>query len=454
MSDLKEGRTLGPWTLISELGEGGNAEVWLCKDSNDRQTAVKFLKTRKVESAAWKRFSREVTFVQQLEDRPGVLPVLLSYVPDLIPSGKRAWYSMPVAQEMREALGEADLTSVVEAIADVAQTLADLNAEFGAAHRDIKPNNLHRHGGRWVIGDFGLLWVADTEALTASDEVAGAFSFTAPELFARGLDDGEVDYSRADTFSLAKTLWALATGERYAMPGEHDAQRPNMSVGRVKPHPRARALNQLLQRATTIADDRISMSVFASELRAWLELSQARSSAPDLSGLAQQIREQQEPVLAQAAARERAVDFGRSAVRELRVGLEPLFSQLDGFPGSQTHVDDQQMKLQLQSHDFEGSPTIWLRESICARVSDQSEALAYILRLGALVEVIEPDRVRVGAAFELGYEKVMQAAHNQLTPREVEAGSVAQDELVGEVIEWLNANAESWLQKFAEDRSS
>ena len=63
---------------------------------------------------------------------------------------------MPVATGISDALGrQPSLTSVVEAIAMIAEALASLAAD-GISHRDIKPWNLYQFEGQWKIGDFGL----------------------------------------------------------------------------------------------------------------------------------------------------------------------------------------------------------------------------------------------------------------------------------------------------------
>jgi serine/threonine protein kinase len=51
--------------------------------------------------------------------------------------------------------------------------------KHGITHRDIKPQNLYRHDGSWVVGDFGLIEAPNLEALTATGRLIGPTYFIA-----------------------------------------------------------------------------------------------------------------------------------------------------------------------------------------------------------------------------------------------------------------------------------
>jgi serine/threonine protein kinase len=109
--DLKEGQEVGGWKLLRFLGEGGNAEVWLAHRGGD-EAAVKFLKTLKTESLRWERFRREVEYVSSLGAEPGVLPIFEFELPERPRRGERAWYSMPEATSIEDALAGSTLREV------------------------------------------------------------------------------------------------------------------------------------------------------------------------------------------------------------------------------------------------------------------------------------------------------------------------------------------------------
>jgi serine/threonine protein kinase len=453
MSDQKAGQTIGCWTLLDLLGEGGNAEVWRAEREDGHVAAVKILKTRKTDSPRWGRFRREVDYVAGLGERDGVLPIEEYNLPEEVRAGGRAWYSMPVATPLADALGSASLHDVAAAVVPIAETLAQLWEEDRVAHRDIKPGNLYLWRERPAVGDFGLLWQPDAATLTDSGEIPGPYTFTAPELFREDLDPDEIDYSRADVFSLAKTLWAIARGATFALIEEHRVGDQAYAVGFHRPHPNSGALDRLIARAT-VADpnSRPGMRDFAEQLEGWTNLASPRSGIPDLSAVSAQIREQLEPALRQEQERERLVRAGSDAVRRVRERLHPLFSQLDSdVPGALTNVRDKEIEGMLRTFEDEtmqGSGLL-LRESIAARVSNQLEPLAYVLHMGVLVEVLENGQMRVGAAFDLGHEKVLGSNSDQSGTHVVDPGSVAEEEAINEATAWMIDNAQSWLERFA-----
>src|SRR5579859_1340304 len=63
------GQTLGPYTLISQIGEGGMGSVWLAKRSDgrfERQVAVKFLRFAVAGGGGEQRFKREGSILGRL----------------------------------------------------------------------------------------------------------------------------------------------------------------------------------------------------------------------------------------------------------------------------------------------------------------------------------------------------------------------------------------------------
>lgn len=449
MPDLKAGQEIGGWELIEFRGEGGNAEVWRCRGGAGGEAAVKFLKTRKTGSLRWERFRREVEYVSGLGEEPGVLPVLGFDLPESLAKGERAWYSMPEAIPLATALSEASLREVVEAVVQVARTLAELGERDDAAHRDLKPGNLYLWEERPAVGDFGLLWRPELASVTES-EIAGAFSFTAPELFRSDLPEDETDYRRADVYSLAKTLWALAWGQQFALPVAHDPADPGTAVGRFRPHSAAPALDQVIARATRSAPtERPAMAEFADELERWLALATPGPGVPDLGPISEQIREQLAPAARKDRGAEELLGHARSATAAARRGLAPLFEQLRALiPGVRTDVRSKQVEGMLRTWDAMGIPAVTYRETICAEISDREEPLAFLLTFGVMVELSEDGVVRIGAAYIMGHEQVLGQESGTSEVRRAEAGSVDQEAAVGEALAWINERVAEWLEGF------
>src|SRR5260370_6508852 len=64
-----KGQTLGPYTLISQIGQGGMGSVWLAERSDgrfERRVAVKFLNLARMGKGGEERFKREGRIVGRL----------------------------------------------------------------------------------------------------------------------------------------------------------------------------------------------------------------------------------------------------------------------------------------------------------------------------------------------------------------------------------------------------
>lgn len=262
---------LGNWTLVETLGTGGNGVVWKARHDDGREAALKVLKFKGVgpSSKAYRRFKAEVASLQQLADERGVLPIIEHNLPERPTTSNPPWLAMPIATEIGQALGAgASLTDVVVAVRSVAGTLAALH-ERGFVHRDIKPSNLYFFDGCWCVGDFGLVNYPGREPLTAPGEKIGPQNFLAPEMLSA--TEGEEGQHPADVYSLMKTLYVLATGQRWPTPGPHRVDEPSSTISAYVNHPRVAQLDVLLERGTKMDPrSRLAMAEVVGELDAWL----------------------------------------------------------------------------------------------------------------------------------------------------------------------------------------
>src|SRR5580658_4022675 len=215
------GRRVGPWTLHEVLGSGGNGTVWRAsRQGSLTSVALKLISTIKVDKINYRRFIREIQFLQGHAGLPGVLPIVDANLPEQPSRTNPPWLAMPVAVPLAKALEGEPLTAIVDAVAAIADTLARLQRDSGVAHRDIKPGNLYELDGSWLIGDFGLVAVPGADTLTTDGRQVGPAHYTAYEMI---LDPVSADPHPADVYSLGKTLWVLTTGQAWPPEGHQPA---------------------------------------------------------------------------------------------------------------------------------------------------------------------------------------------------------------------------------------
>ena len=154
MIGFEQGSHFGQWILKGErpLGKGGNGEVWLAENSKGIKAAIKFLHSENFGTPRETRFQDEIKFLKNEKNRPGILPLIDSYVST---EQGRPWFSTPLAKcfTKLQLAGVAKLPELVSHIEAVAQTLVKLHTE-DKYHRDLKPENLFILNDIPVIGDY------------------------------------------------------------------------------------------------------------------------------------------------------------------------------------------------------------------------------------------------------------------------------------------------------------
>lgn len=308
---------LGNWTFVETLGTGGNGLVWKARHTDGREAALKVLKFNVGPSSkTYRRFKAEVVSLQHLAGERGVLPLIEHNLPERPTVSDPPWLAMPIATEIGQAFGAgASLTDVVVVIRSIAETLTSLH-ERSFVHRDIKPNNLYLFNDCWCVGDFGPVDFPGREPLTAPGEKIGPQHFLAPEMLSTS--ESEEDQRPADIYSLIKTLYVLATGQRWPTPGPHRLDEPSTTISAYVNHPRAAQLDVLLERATKMDPrGRLRMGEVVSELDAWLNPPQplAPDDLTDIAALfaTKRHRAEKEDERRLAAIERARESFGRLA---------------------------------------------------------------------------------------------------------------------------------------------
>jgi eukaryotic-like serine/threonine-protein kinase len=190
--EIKPGEKLGPYEILSSIGEGGMGEVWKARDTRlDRIVAIKRLKQEY--SGRFERESRAIAALNhphicQIHD-VGPDYLVLEYV-----EGKPLHGPMPVADAVAAAL-------------QIAGALEAAHAR-GILHRDIKPGNILMSATGPKLLDFGLAKVA-SEIDATTFALAGTPLYMSPEQA-----EGKPLDVRSDIFSLGVVLYEILAGRR------------------------------------------------------------------------------------------------------------------------------------------------------------------------------------------------------------------------------------------------
>ena len=205
---LSPGTQLGPYEIVSQLGQGGMGVVYEARDPRlDRHVAIKLLPpdlTR--DDTAKQRFLQEAKAASAL-DHPNICTIHeINETDDGQLYLVMAHYEGETLKE-RIARGPVELDDAIDIATQVGEGLAEAH-KAGIVHRDIKPANLLvTKTGTAKILDFGLAKLAGTEGVTQTGTTVGTVAYMSPEQ-ARGQ---EVDH-RTDIWSLGVVLYEMLAG--------------------------------------------------------------------------------------------------------------------------------------------------------------------------------------------------------------------------------------------------
>ena len=203
---LTAGARLGPYQIVSLLGEGGMGKVYRARDTRlGRAVAVK-ISTEQFS----KRFEREARAISAL-NHPNICTLH-----DVGPN-----YLVMELVEGENLKGPLPLETALDYARQIADALEAAH-EKGITHRDLKPGNIIvKQGGVVKVLDFGLAKMGDAPAARPDDSptltmegtqtgvILGTPAYMAPE---QALGQ-EVD-RRADIWAFGVVLYEMLTGQK------------------------------------------------------------------------------------------------------------------------------------------------------------------------------------------------------------------------------------------------
>jgi serine/threonine-protein kinase len=209
-NDLTPGTRLGGYEIISELGRGGTATVYLAHDrKHGRRVAVKVPHVALASILGPERFLREIQIAAQLQ-HPNILPLHDSGEVNGV-----LYYVMPYVEgeSLRDRLsreGELPIEDALHIARQVADALAYAHAH-GIVHRDIKPENILLSGGHALVADFGIARAITLATGERQHETGplGTVLYMSPEQAAA---DPRLD-GRSDIYSLGCVLYEMLVGQ-------------------------------------------------------------------------------------------------------------------------------------------------------------------------------------------------------------------------------------------------
>ena len=221
------GQTVGAYTLLSQIGQGGMGSVWLAQRNDERvnrRAAVKFLNLCLMGKSGEERFRREGTMLARLShphiaqlidtgvSQTGQPYLVLDYV-DGRPIDQYCDY---------QKLG---INARIRLFLDVLDAVAHAHANL-IVHRDLKPSNiLVGNNAQAKLLDFGIAKLLEGDGRSGEAThltVEGGRALT-PECAAPEQLRGGAITTATDVYALGALLYLLLTGQHPAGRGPHTA---------------------------------------------------------------------------------------------------------------------------------------------------------------------------------------------------------------------------------------
>lgn len=224
-AELKSGSTLGHYELLTRIGRGGMASVWVAREKapvsgKQRLVAVKAMLPELARHSDFRAmFLGEGQIVRSI-DHPNVVKVHEVSEDRGVLYMAMEWVE---GDSLRTVIKEAKRRRAIPAemaVRIIADTAAGLHAAHelrgwdgelrNIVHCDVSPHNiLVGLDGQAKLVDFGVANATAHTELDGNERIKGKFGYMSPEQATAGKVD-----RRSDVFALGIVLYELTTGER------------------------------------------------------------------------------------------------------------------------------------------------------------------------------------------------------------------------------------------------
>ncbi|MBL8946529.1 MAG: protein kinase [Myxococcales bacterium] len=218
-------RTLGKFTIVEQIGEGGMARIFLARSRGiggfEKLVVLKQVLPRLAGDAEFvERFLQEarlsasldhpnIAAVHEVGDDPAGTYFAMEYV-----RGRDLYKILRRAKAAGRVLGFDEIIAIVTALcAGLHHAHMHVGADgrpLGIVHRDVSPSNvLVSFEGAVKLADFGVAKVRSANVETEAGTLRGKIAYMSPEQCR-----GEALDRRSDVFAVGVLLWEMLTGAR------------------------------------------------------------------------------------------------------------------------------------------------------------------------------------------------------------------------------------------------